>query len=557
MRLLAAATVCITTHALVATTRPLRPRRCVALSGARTSAERAWNATRVPLLLPGCVLAVCNCRGPAVGALAVGAVATAALSQDVRRRARDRFRANPWGYAVATPLTAAFVGWFTNWVGVQMLFYPLQWKGIPSPFPFLRRTPCSALGDLPPFGWLLGWQGIVPAKAPRMARDLVEVVTEDLLSVPATLQNLDPSKVADFLPPAKIGTLVGAAAGGGALAALGRCIMRGAPDGTRVALDAEARALAIGVANDVRHHAADGLDLTALCVGELTGPNVKGLVDLFQRVGAKELRLLVNSGAVVGLVLGLLQASCSLVLPRRFGGAGKNVTSEPERHWVPLVGSGVVGCVTNWIALLWIFNPIEPTKFGPVTLQGCFLKRQPEVARDFATFFATRILTARKLLGSALFSTAGAQAFRPHLRGRVQTFVRSAERIRGVPSLASANTALLDRVTNNVARELPTALPSGLYAYTDSALGLETALGDAMAAMPSRKFERLLHPIFEEDEFTLIAVGGVLGVLAAWGQLAWGDRVAAFCARAWRGAADRAKRVASAARRRLGGATAS
>ena len=333
--------------------------------------------------------------------------------------------------------------------------------------------------------------------------------------------------------------------------------MRSASDGTRVALDAEARGLAIGVANDVRHHAADGLDLTALCVGELTGPNVKGLVDLFQRVGAKELRLLVNSGAVVGLILGLLQASCSLVLPPRFGGAGQNVTSEPERRWVPLVGSGVVGCVTNWIALLWIFNPIEPTKFGPVTLQGCFLKRQPEVARDFATFFATRILTARKLLGSALFSTAGAQAFRPHLRGRVQTFVRSAERIGGVPSLASANTALLDSVTNNVARELPVALPSGLYAYADSALGLETALGDAMAAMPSRKFERLLHPIFEEDELTLIAVGGVLGVLAAWGQLAWGDRAAAFCARAWRDAADRAKRVASAARRRLSGGAAS
>ena len=97
-------------------------------------------------------------------------------------------------------LTAAFVGWFTNWVGVQMLFYPLQWRGVPSPFPFLRRRPCSALGDLPPFGPLLGWQGIVPAKAPRMARDLVEVTT-DLVSVPGTLRNLDPAKVADFLPP--------------------------------------------------------------------------------------------------------------------------------------------------------------------------------------------------------------------------------------------------------------------------------------------------------------------------------------------------------------------
>ena len=152
----------------------------MALASTKASAaQRAWNATRAaPLLLPGCVLAACGRPGPAIAVLGIGAAATAALSQDLRQTARDRFRANPWGYAVATPLTAAFVGWFTNWVGVQMLFYPLQWRGVPSPFPFLRRRPCSALGDLPPFGPLLGWQGIVPAKAPRMARDLVEVTTD-------------------------------------------------------------------------------------------------------------------------------------------------------------------------------------------------------------------------------------------------------------------------------------------------------------------------------------------------------------------------------------------
>ena len=548
MRLLATAALCT---ALVAPPRlRQKPRRCVALASTKASAaHRAWNATRAaPLLLPGCVLAACGRPGPAVAALGLGAAATAALSQDLRQTARDRFRANPWGYAVATPLTAAFVGWFTNWVGVQMLFYPLQWRGVPSPFPFLRRRPCSALGDLPPFGPLLGWQGIVPAKAPRMARDLVEVTT-DLVSVPGTLRNLDPSKVADFLPPARVGAVAGAAAGRPGRA-LGRWLVGGAPDATRVALDAEARALAVGVAQDVRSHAADGLDLTALCVGELTGSNVKGLVDLFQEVGKRELRLLVNSGLVVGLALGLLQSGCSLVLPRRLGGAGRNVTAEPERRWVPLVGSGVVGCVTNWIALLWIFNPVDPRRVGPVTLQGCFLRRQPEVARDFARFFATRVLTAKKLLHAALFSPGGAAAFQPHLRRRVQTFIRGTERISGVPSLASANTALLDSVTNNVALELPSALPDGLYAYADSALGLETALGDAMAAMPSRDFERLLHPIFEEDEFTLIAVGGVLGVLAAWGQMAGAG---AWCVRGWRALSERARSVAAAARKRLSG----
>ena len=63
--------------------------------------------------------------------------------------------------------------------------------------------------------------------------------------------------------------------------------------------------------------------------------------------------------------------------------------------------------------------------------------------------------------------------------------------------------------------------------------------------MPARDFERLLHPIFEEDEFTLIAVGGLLGVAAAWAQLAFGEQIAAACGAGWRRASSGVqKRVA-------------
>lgn len=190
-----------------------------------------------------------------------------------------------------------------------------------------------------------------------------------------------------------------------------------------------------------------------------------------------------NSGATVGLILGLCQALVSLALPREFGGAGDG-EDEPEKPAVALIGSGVVGCVTNWIALLWIFQPVDPVKlFGRITLQGCFLKRQPEVSRDFAKFFADRILTARNLLDDAIFSERGSAVFRPRLRRRVKAFLRAAER-EGLNAGASGNTALLDAATEAVAAELPTALPQGLYDYADGAFGLEASLGDAMAGGP-------------------------------------------------------------------------
>ena len=53
-----------------------------------------------------------------------------------------------------------------------------------------------------------------------------------------------------------------------------------------------------------------------------------------------------------------------------------------------------------------------------------------------------------------------------------------------------------------------------LHEYIDKAMGLEHTLRTKMEAMTPAKFERVLHPIFEEDELTLILAGAVLGFAA-------------------------------------------
>jgi len=56
-----------------------------------------------------------------------------------------KFKNRPGTYMLI-PLVAAVVGWFTNWLAVQMLFYPIQYRGLP-----LLRWPEQPLG-------LIGWQ---------------------------------------------------------------------------------------------------------------------------------------------------------------------------------------------------------------------------------------------------------------------------------------------------------------------------------------------------------------------------------------------------------------
>ena len=55
--------------------------------------------------------------------------------------------------------------------------------------------------------------------------------------------------------------------------------------------------------------------------------------------------------------------------------------------------------------------------------------------------------------------------------------------------------------------------------YVAGALDVAGAVGAALEALPGARFERVLHPVFEQDEATLIAVGCLLGGLVGLAQV--------------------------------------
>ncbi|MGV3667125.1 MAG: DUF445 domain-containing protein, partial [Leptospira bouyouniensis] len=79
------------------------------------------------------------------------------------------------------PFTYGFVGWVTNWLALKMTFYPIQFIGFP---PYL------------------GWQGIIPRKAHKMASKSVDVITERLLNIKEVFLKVDPKKAETVFLPA-------------------------------------------------------------------------------------------------------------------------------------------------------------------------------------------------------------------------------------------------------------------------------------------------------------------------------------------------------------------
>ena len=163
---------------------------------------------------------------------------------------------------------------------------------------------------------------------------------------------------------------------------------------------------------------------------------------------------------------------------------------------------------TNWLALKWIFEPVDPIRIGPLLLQGKFLRRQKEVAATFAHYFANQILSGGQIWNSMLTDPKSTAEISNILGTQIQSILTKCTF--GLWRNPLSSTAL-KRITDRAIQiDLPKSVPI-IFPYMDKVLALEGTLRVRMERMTSRQFERVLHPIFEEDEMTLIIAGAVLG----------------------------------------------
>jgi uncharacterized membrane protein YheB (UPF0754 family) len=402
-----------------------------------------------------------------------------------------------WKMYSLIPFVAAFVGWITNYLAVQMIFFPIQWRGIP-----IKRKEGNPLG-------LLGWQGIIPAKTAKMSDAMVNVTINELLSMEETIKRLDPDQVADILAPQVPAMVKHILDDDETSSSLSPALRNAAKDlidnnnmvGKRMLQDWLGRSFLKKLTTDMQGDILNLFNVRNCVVNQMVSDRSL-LGKLFQMTGGKELKFLTDSGLWFGFLLGILQMFVALFC---------------ENPWTLSIGGLIVGLATNWIALKWIFEPIEPTKFGPFVLQGKFLRRQKEVAKDFSAFFAGNILNSNELWKSILNDPTTSPKFRKMFVTNLIDASKQATGglLGGKPNEAAYLTAAGTKVTQRLPYHFS---QTSFHSYVDDTLGIERTLRTGLESMSSRKFEQILHPIFQEDELTLILAGGVLGFLAGFGQ---------------------------------------
>ncbi|WTL35561.1 hypothetical protein OHB26_15995 [Nocardia sp. NBC_01503] len=412
---------------------------------------------------------------------------------------------------ITIPLFTGVIGYITNWTGVLMLFKPVAFHGFRMPglaalFPFLPKR--IQVLPLLQYDGRMGWQGIVPSRADKMASIAVDKGLAKLGNVGDFYRELEPDKLAEhFVETAEL-----------QIRDIVEEILRrehpqlwyNLPNGVREMVHTRVREqlpeILHALTEELGNNIDQLLDVKQMVIRYFQArPQL--LNSLFQVLGAKELRFMQNFGFYFGAPMGL-------VLVGILHGTGWSALA------VLPIGGIIIGWVVNWVGINMIFAPAYPKWWCPWR-QGLLIKRQPEITEGYADMVASQIMTVANIGDELLngprsdrtmqmltdtLKPAADHALGP-ARGAVKFFLGNRE-----------YDSLQDSFTAESMKIAPIAFADPEFNVRQGKQ-VQEYIAKQMSALPPPEFVDMLRSAIKQDEWLLFVHGGVLGLIAGYAHL--------------------------------------
>lgn len=390
---------------------------------------------------------------------------------------QDDFSVN-WLVYLSMPFVAAFVGWSTKIVALEMLYRPVEHKGI-GPF---------------------GWQGIVPRRAGKVAATTIELLTQNLLKPEELLDKIDPAEAVEQLREPLLQAIAEITP------ALAEQIRPGLwaslPEAGRRAIQARVlnQAPRVGerLLTEMRGDLSRYVDIQFLAVTTLIR-NKDKLNDLMRSLSTDAMAFVRRSGIYFGLGIGVVQMVAWALF---------------KNPWImPAFGFGV-GFVSDYIALNMLFRPLKPTRYlGVVTFQGLLHANREKITRDYAKILAEDLFSPENLF-EGIFQGPGADKLYSLVAKEVSAAIDAQTGVATpLVSLALGSKRyreMKDTAAQLIIERLPETIASA-QDYTMSVIDLEGTIVEKMSQLDNAEYESILRPVFKDDEPLMISVGAILG----------------------------------------------
>lgn len=403
---------------------------------------------------------------------------------------------------LSVPLVCMMFTWFHVWLALQMMFYPIKFFGCGAPIvPNWLGLPIN------------GWQGIVPRKAGVMAERACKAMIGNIISTDEFMDRVQPTTFFENLDNV-MGSVI--------TEVMDRLMEKRCPQ-FWAALPASVKAeVKVKILEDMKKSFGPMhdelklnintiLDVQTMAVEKLVAAP-RMMVDMFRQTGKRELAFITHVAAVMGFTLGIVQT-------------GLYVWNDQSLKlgyfdYILLPVSGlIIGYFTNFLAIKMTFSPIHAHIMcgGYVNFQGVFLKRQKEASEELAKLVCSQIIDAKAMLEYMLKSGSSAgidkvlEIYQTNVDRTIDQTVGMARNM--IPNFLGEGIDVVKKDVIDISLEVLPQHSREIEKYLDEVMCVEETLSLRLSRVPPAEFEDIMHPIFKDDEWILLVVGGVLGVL--------------------------------------------
>jgi uncharacterized membrane protein YheB (UPF0754 family) len=387
------------------------------------------------------------------------------------------FGAN-WLIYLSMPFVAAFVGWSTKIVALEMIYRPLEFKGIGP----------------------VGWQGIVPRRAGKVGSKTIELLTANLLKPQELLERIDAAEAVEALrvPLNQAIDEITRDLAEEIRPGLWDSLPDAAKRAIQERIHAQAPRVTENLLNGMKADLDRYVDLQFLAVTTLVR-NKDKLIKLMRGLSDDAMAFVRRSGIYFGFAIGLVQMVAWALF---------------KNPWIMPAFGFAVGFLSDYIALNMLFRPVQPKKFfGIVRFQGLLHAQRDKITRDYARILADDLF-APQILFDGIISGPGSDKLFALAAKEVEAAVDAQTGIAGPIVALAVGTkryrALKDRVVELVLERFPSTLLKA-QDYAADVIDLENTIVEKMNQLTNEQYESILRPVFKDDEPLMVAVGGVLG----------------------------------------------
>ena len=352
-----------------------------------------------------------------------------------------------------------------------------------------------------------GWQGIIPSKAGSMAAKAVDLITGKLVKIEELFSHLDAARVTQEMGPEldRVSKKIIKEVMESQAPVIWLGMPKSAKDQLHQTVAKELPMVVEEMMEELKNNVNEFFDVKSMVVETLV-KDKQLLNHIFLKCGEKEFKFIEHSGAYFGFIFGLFQMVAWYFY---------------QPWWLLPLAGVLVGYLTNMLALKLIFQPLKPIRVGPWKVQGLFIKRQPEVAEEYAKIVAGKILTSPKIFDSIFYGPTAhkvAAMVQLHVTKVVDLTAGSSKQLIQLIAGEKKYQVIKNIAFSSFIEDLRITI-SQVFVYAEEALDLEKTLKQRMQGLDAPEFQSFLRPVFQEDEWKLILVGAILGGLAGLTQL--------------------------------------